>query len=83
MLNIAQRKALLAAPQYGTGKVTSAPAGPSGVDGVFLRDGVCLRDSVCLRAGGISAGFWAMPGTTIPTPLSRTTAKARLFIPAW
>ncbi|MDR6436790.1 alpha-glucosidase [Paenarthrobacter nicotinovorans] len=62
MLNIAQRKALLAAPQYGTGKVTSAPAGPSGVDGVFL------RDSVCLRAGGISAGFWAMPGTTIPTP---------------
>ncbi|WP_026542631.1 hypothetical protein [Paenarthrobacter nicotinovorans] len=77
MLNVAQRQALLAAPQYGTGKVTSAPAGPSGVDGVFL------RDSVCLRAGGISAGIWAMPGTTIPTPLSRTTAKARLFIPAW
>ncbi|WP_458107387.1 glycoside hydrolase family 13 protein [Arthrobacter sp. R3-55] len=53
-LGDAQRAALLAAPLHRSGKVTSAPAGPSGVDGVLL------------RAEGISAGVWAMPGTTVP-----------------
>ncbi|NQD87345.1 glycoside hydrolase family 13 protein [Paenarthrobacter sp. CM16] len=53
-LGNAQRAALLAAPLHRSGKVTSAPAGPSGVDNVLL------------RAEGISAGVWAMPGTTVP-----------------
>lgn len=54
VLSDAQLGALRAVPLHQSGTVTSAPAGPSGVDGV------------CLHAEGISAGIWALPGTAVP-----------------
>ncbi|AFR27798.1 glycoside hydrolase family 13 protein [Arthrobacter sp. Rue61a] len=55
VLSNGQLEALLASPLHHSGTVSSAPAGPSGVDGV------------CLRAEGTSAGIWALPGTVLPT----------------
>lgn len=54
VLSGAQLEALLAPPLHQSGTVTSATAGPSGVD------------SVCLRSEGISAGIWSLPGTALP-----------------
>ena len=54
VLSEAQLQALGAAPRHHSGKVTSSQAGPSGVDGVWL------------RAEGPSAGVWALPGTAVP-----------------
>lgn len=54
VLSDAQLEALLASPLHRSGTVTSAPAQPAGVEGVYL------------RADGISAGIWELPGTAIP-----------------
>ncbi|WP_242703613.1 alpha-amylase family glycosyl hydrolase [Arthrobacter sp. D5-1] len=54
VLSDAQLEALLASPLHRSGTVTSAPAQPAGVEGVYL------------RADGISAGIWELPGTVIP-----------------
>lgn len=54
VLSEPQLRALLAAPRHQSGTVMSAPAGPTGVDGVRL------------RAEGPSAGVWELPGTAVP-----------------
>jgi len=56
VLSGAQLQALLSSPVHHSGTVTSAPAEPSGVDGV------------CLTAIGPSAGIWQLPGTVVPDP---------------
>ncbi|ASN19060.1 glycoside hydrolase family 13 protein [Arthrobacter sp. YN] len=55
VLSVPQLEALLAEPLHRTGAVTSAAAGPSGVERVRL----CTN--------GVSAGIWALPGTTVPS----------------